>query len=53
MRAHGVKWDLFLEYLLEALAAGLVGAAGWLGRKAWRRYRKWLARRKREVGRGR
>jgi hypothetical protein len=43
-KPQGVKWDLFVEYILEALAAGLVAALGWAGRQVV----KWLQRRYRK-----
>lgn len=46
-RPVGYKWELFLEYLLEALAVGVVAAAGWVGRHLWRQWRRWEKKKQR------
>ena len=43
-KVRGVKWDLFVEYTLEALAYASVAALGWMGRRVLR----WLRRRYRK-----
>lgn len=48
MRTRGVKWDLFVEYALEALAYALVAAAGWTGRRVLKWLRSRYKRRKKE-----
>lgn len=54
VRNRGVKWDLFVEYTLEALAASLVAALGWGGRRVLKwlrsRYRKRQRQRRRAEG---
>jgi hypothetical protein len=48
MRAKGVKWDLFVEYLLEAAAAGVVAGCGWLAKRWYKEYRRRQRRKDRD-----
>lgn len=44
MKRSAVLVDLFLEFLVAAVAEGLVALAGWVGRKVYRRWKKRRAR---------
>lgn len=46
MKTRKSEWAyLFLEYLIAALADGLVALVGWIGVRIWKRWRKRKKRR--------